>query len=207
MGGQGSGGSNRKPRQVCACGVENSRASTANGQPYRCRACYGLSQRGPRTPARTCVQCGALFHYGGAGGGGLSRGRRCCSDACAKARSEEAKDRQRVSPRELLRRRRAHSRRERLRRRAAFKAIGASIKASVGRWRRICARDGWVCWICKGRIDPSKVPSRHRRAPSVDHVIPVGAPDWSDDDANLRAAHYGCNATRGNAMRNAGQSL
>ena len=188
-------GRKRKPRPVCACGAEATRAyarrqGSEDGAPYRCRACYGLARRGTyRTPESVCTHCGKLFRP-------IVQGRRCCSDTCSAARCEEARDQQRVPVEQHRQSTRLKRRRHSAKRRAAFKRMGLSTKPHVGRWRRICERDGWVCWICQGRIDPSKVPSRHRRAPSVDHVIPVGAPGWSDDDSNLRAAHYGCNSRR-----------
>jgi len=63
------------------------------------------------------------------------------------------------------------------------------------RWRRICARDAYVCWLCHQPIDPTaRVP--HDLAPTVDHVVPLAA-GGSDDDGNLRAAHFSCNSRRG----------
>jgi hypothetical protein len=182
-------GRTRKPRPVCACGKQAARAYArrADGGPYRCHTCARAAR--PKAPERPCALCGTLFRP-------TANQRRYCSPAHAAARAEEARDRQRVPVEQKLRVKRVLSRRHSAKRRAAFKAIGASTKPDVGRWRRICVRDGWVCWICKGRIDPSMVPSRHRRAPSVDHIVPVGAPGWSDDDSNVRAAHYGCNSRR-----------
>lgn len=63
-------------------------------------------------------------------------------------------------------------------------------RGSTRAWRRLRAqvirRDRGVCWLC-----------RRPGADSADHVIPAddGGPDelW-----NLRAAHVGCNAARGN---------
>lgn len=65
----------------------------------------------------------------------------------------------------------------------------------------VANRDGWVCHLCGKDIDRER---RHWAgnpdplALSIDHVIP-----WSkggtDDLDNLRAAHWRCNVSRGNA--------
>lgn len=182
-------GRRRKPRAVCTCGAQSTWAK-ADGPPWRCRRCAGLASRGYRTPERACLHCGTLFRSVG--------GRRCCKKACAIARMEENTDRQRVPVEQSLHKRRASRRRGSAKRWAALKQAGVSPRLVTGRWRRICERDGWVCWICKGRIDSSLRPTARDpcRAGTADHVIPVGAPGWSDDDSNLRAAHYGCNSRR-----------
>ena len=63
-------------------------------------------------------------------------------------------------------------------------------RGGTRRWREIIRpaileRDGGICWICGG---PG--------ADSVDHVIARTA-GGTDDPANLRAAHMGCNNRRG----------
>lgn len=74
-----------------------------------------------------------------------------------------------------------------------LKAGGASSK-QAGKWRRVCERDGWHCWICGQAIDPSlRVPNRW--AGTADHVVPLVS-GGRDDDANLRAAHMTCNIRR-----------
>lgn len=181
-------GQTPKPRAFCACGAQASRASSraADGSPYRCQRCAAVASRGYRTPERPCTHCGKFFR--------AVKGRRCCSDRCAAARTEEARDRRRVPAERTARLKRARRNRHSARRYADLKRAGSSTRRVVGRWRRICARDRFICWICTGRIDPS-IRAPHRRAPSVDHVIPLSA-GGSDDDANLRAAHFGCNSRR-----------
>lgn len=182
-----------KPRAVCACGAQSTWAK-ADGPPWRCQRCAGVASRGPRlarlgprTPQRPCTNnCGEPARpY-----------RRCCSDRCARARSESAGDQQRKSREARLQTQRIRSRRTLAKRRAAFRAIGAPMPPT-GRWRQTCERHGYVCWICKGQIDHRLGGTRHRRAPSEDHVIPVGAPGWSDDEWNRRPSHLGCNRARG----------
>ena len=35
----------------------------------------------------------------------------------------------------------------------------------------LAARDGWVCWLCDGPIEPSLAPTLPGAA-SIDHVVP-----------------------------------
>ena len=61
--------------------------------------------------------------------------------------------------------------------------------------RDIFDRDGWVCWLCAGAINPeAKWPDR--QCASLDHVVPMskGGPHRAD---NVRAAHWICNVLRG----------
>lgn len=63
----------------------------------------------------------------------------------------------------------------------------------------IYERDGWVCQLCYEPVDRDVL--NGRLAPSLDHIIPrshVLIPD--DSPSNLRTAHMGCNAQRGNRV-------
>lgn len=53
------------------------------------------------------------------------------------------------------------------------------------------------CGLCGKAINYMAIP-RTRWAPSVDHIIPTSRGGDPTDLANLRAAHYGCNSSRGN---------
>ena len=54
--------------------------------------------------------------------------------------------------------------------------------------------DGFRCYICKRRCDPSKqVP--HPKAPTIDHVIPLAA-GGSHDPLNCRTACFRCNSRK-----------
>lgn len=59
-------------------------------------------------------------------------------------------------------------------------------------------KDGWVCQLCGGAIDPS-LPWPDRMAASVDHIVPIslGGDDTFD---NVQAAHSGCNSSKGNRV-------
>lgn len=55
---------------------------------------------------------------------------------------------------------------------------------------------GTTCYLCREPIDMA-APPRTRRAFSVDHLTPRSK-GGSNDLPNLRPAHFGCNASRGN---------
>jgi len=78
---------------------------------------------------------------------------------------------------------------------------------STAAWQRARARvlrGATHCAKCGGALRRDLGP-RHRLAPTVDHVRPLayvdlGTPEGralATDPANLRAMHYGCNASRG----------
>ncbi|MFI6819254.1 HNH endonuclease [Nonomuraea sp. NPDC050328] len=58
---------------------------------------------------------------------------------------------------------------------------------------------GRVCWICGEEIDMA-APPRTPRSWSLDHVVPLDKGGAETDPANARAAHYGCNSSRGSRM-------
>lgn len=57
---------------------------------------------------------------------------------------------------------------------------------------------GWRCSICHTMINPNATRLRDRL--SIDHVLPVSR-GGTDTIENLRPAHYGCNAARGDGSR------
>lgn len=59
----------------------------------------------------------------------------------------------------------------------------------------IYRRDGWVCQICMEPVDPDLPPGTPWSA-SLDHILPRSE-GGSNDDANLRLAHFNCNTERG----------
>jgi len=162
----------RKPI-ACTCG--------APSRSGRCLACFRSTRSGPRKPYGkrlkpvACRSCGRTFQP-------ESRYRVSCSKACwlTYVVLNSAEKTLRVR----LRRRRACAIR--------YKRGGKPV---AGRWRLICERDGNVCWICGEAIDLT-VAVQHLRAGTADHVIPL-ALGGSDDESNLRAAHYSCNNRRG----------
>lgn len=59
------------------------------------------------------------------------------------------------------------------------------------RTTRIGNRDGWVCHLCRKRVD-KRLPWPDPMSATVDHIIPrsCGGPD---EDVNLALAHFKCN--------------
>ena len=207
MGGKGSGGgrpgSGRKKRGgvdrhpggriiyrgACACGAPTSRPMKTT-----CLSCHSVARAAKPRP---CTHCGALVDQRKPrqrlpGHKGPSR---TCSPGCAALRNEANWQAMRlpgVREKERLRRRRASTKRR------AAGWIGG--RRANGRWRRICERDGWVCWICGREILRENHERHHRLSPTCDHVIPL-ALGGSDEDGNVRAAHLGCNSWRGQGWR------
>lgn len=176
----GSGGRNRLRCRDCRHRRPKKARCTDCGTPIglnslRCNECY---RQHVRRPPRNCINCSREFTG--------RKGRYCCSNKCARARLELSAAKQRRSDTsERLRARR---------RRASAKRRLAGAVYTVGRWRRICERDNWLCWLCGGPVEPSLHPP-DRRAGSVDHVIPLSR-GGDEDESNLRAAHFGCNSKR-----------
>ena len=76
----------------------------------------------------------------------------------------------------------------------------SSRRSSVGQAtrRRVLDRDGWRCYLCRGRIE-RRFRWPHPRSGTVDHVIPASA-GGSDRLSNLRAAHWHCNEEKGDKL-------
>lgn len=63
----------------------------------------------------------------------------------------------------------------------------------------IAIRDGFLCGICRERVDVAlRFP--HPRSMALDHVVPLSA-GGSDRDGNVQLAHLGCNARKGRDER------
>jgi 5-methylcytosine-specific restriction endonuclease McrA len=66
-------------------------------------------------------------------------------------------------------------------------------------WQQVCKqvlRPGSICAICFDPIDFNAKP-RTRWSGSVDHIVPIVHGGSPLDLSNVRAAHYGCNSSRG----------
>jgi 5-methylcytosine-specific restriction endonuclease McrA len=67
------------------------------------------------------------------------------------------------------------------------------------RWRRLrlqVLRGATVCAICGRELDFAARPCS-RWSPSVDHIVALDRGGAPFDLSNLRATHFGCNASRG----------
>jgi 5-methylcytosine-specific restriction endonuclease McrA len=72
--------------------------------------------------------------------------------------------------------------------------------------RQVIARalyDETPCPKCGKPLDPpGRWPDRHPLSPSVDHIVPLSKdPSRAHDPTNLRAMHFGCNSSRGDATK------
>lgn len=96
----------------------------------------------------------------------------------------------------------------------SHRCLSAKAKAKAGLFvvspadrRAIYERDGWVCQLCDGPVDPDLGPS-HLWAATLDHIecrAWVLVPDHSP--ANLRLAHRWCNSVRGDERHHSANIL
>lgn len=191
-GGPGRGaGRKKKPALgtfVCAnahCGAERARRRQSPHQRFCSQRCQAIGQAasadrrrrgGVIHTWRECANCHEPFHPK------LAK-QRHCGTSCARAWVIKTFTNP-LKP-EILRARR---------RLACAKRRANGFKVHVGRWRRICERDQWACWICEKAIDRALLPP-HRLSGTADHYVPLSR-GGSDDDSNLRAAHLRCNSKR-----------
>lgn len=61
---------------------------------------------------------------------------------------------------------------------------------------KVYERDKWRCHICDGKIDPA-LEAPDPGAATLDHIHPLSLGGSHTYD-NIKAAHYGCNSSRGN---------
>jgi 5-methylcytosine-specific restriction endonuclease McrA len=188
MGGRGSGGARvgagpkkkdgprhacgrlAKPPKTCACG---------RLMGHRSKSCMSCARARRAAPIVPCVVCGVEHkrRHGRSVTCGAECGKQYLRQLAALRRDPASRSRRNAAASRVRRARGARS--------------------VSGRWRVICERDGYVCWICGDVIDPS-YRGPNPRGPSVDHVVPLSH-GGSDDDNNLRPAHFGCNSRRGAA--------
>lgn len=168
---------------VCRCSVCG-KHNSFTGQ--MCRPCRLAAAAWRNCAPRSCRHCGKQFAITSCQKAKGVYCTRACGLASAKERMAKFRN---PNKSERLRERR---------RRASLKRSGTSWRPVTGRWRAICERDGWRCWLCGEAIDASLQPPA-RMAGTVDHVVPL-ANGGSDDDDNVRAAHLTCNSRRGASL-------
>lgn len=127
-------------------------------------------KRGPTLNVHACVECAHEFLAKQRGGSAPSY----CSHECRLRR--EARRFRRDRDKERERRLRA----------AWVEEVDRVV---------VFERDGWTCQLCGELCDrDAQVPDR--RAPTVDHVIPL-ARGGLHSYANVQTAHLSCNASKG----------
>jgi len=199
------------PRQFCGTCGPGGHAKVVDRTKQICENCEGefkgrktrfcskpcreqSHHKNGRIPPRRCKTCSTVFYH--------RTEKTFCSDECkTRAWSRTCKDcgvqftqkRNCSGKCKACRRRdknRASSVRLRVRR---GKVAIAVVRISV---HDCWERDGGKCQICLKRIDLS-VKWPHRNSMSVDHIVPLSK-GGTDEAANVRAAHLGCNSRRGN---------
>ena len=75
------------------------------------------------------------------------------------------------------------------------KLRSTAVNIQLSRRLAIYERDGWVCQICLVPVDRSFIGTTSLQRPSLDHKLPRSF-GGSDEDENLRLAHFLCNAVR-----------
>lgn len=71
--------------------------------------------------------------------------------------------------------------------------------------REIFERDQWRCHLCGKKVRRTAV-APHPLSPTLDHVIPL-AQGGTHERANVRTAHYLCNATKSDGCMPSGEQL
>jgi hypothetical protein len=177
----------RESQRFCSNACRSTRLCDC-GQPKSCKSKWcKICRKGKPTKLVpiTCVSCGTMFQP-------KQLTSRCCSVECGKwwtaTRERERHNANRSVSEE---RRRARNRRASKIRRSRGAMSG---RTAFGRWRTIGTRDGWICWLCLGPVDPNEN-SRSRMGPTCDHIIPVSC-GGSNDVSNLKLAHRSCNSRR-----------
>lgn len=137
------------------------------------RAAHALWGTEPRPPAepkppRFCEHCGDRLAQAN------PRWRFCGKPECRLARN---RDRMRVLGHEARRR-----------------------GAMVERFHHldVFERDGWICGICAGVVDPS-LRHPHPESASLDHIVPLSA-GGDHSAANAQCSHLICNTRKGSKV-------
>lgn len=207
---------------VCGMSFRPSKSSAPGGVQLTCsRPCgqiHRAREMGLASQAdRHCEACGASFNRRPAG----RDAGRYCSRACGfEMRRREAAAREASLPPRPIRSCRGCGRcrrdDERWRAWCSYRCrvndcgervkdlyrLACGVGAEPMRWREMLVgylreRDGDRCGIChRGiRFDLKSGPKGDDRGPSIDHIEPRSL-GGSDDLANLRLAHWGCNRAR-----------
>ena len=75
-----------------------------------------------------------------------------------------------------------------------------AARADRYRKREIAIRDGWLCHLCGGSVEPSLWGhQRHPESPNIDHIIPISR-GGLDIATNVKLAHRVCNLRKHNKL-------
>lgn len=176
------------PQRECTVCGEDMRGRKADAK--FCSIRCGEVSRGQRLlapyPTRICAlsECGADFQP-------FRDGQRCCSERHGKMlynRESRADGRQGNPPWDDKAKARWRARKERMR---------GDSDAETFSFHEVFDRDGWVCGICSGPVDPDlKWPDP--LSVSLDHIVPVSRGGKHRRD-NAQCSHLRCNVSKGAA--------
>lgn len=117
-----------------------------------------------------------------------ARTQRCCSERHGKIlwNRESRADGRQANPVWDDRRRANYQKRRALKKGAAAERIVPL---------EVFERDGWLCGICSGAVDPERA-YPDPLSPSLDHIVPLSM-GGAHSLANTQLAHLGCNVRKG----------
>ena len=185
---------------VCAYCKKEFIALPSSRRIYCCRGCKDSAMVGvpqpynkKEYPARECPQCHSVFQITR-----LTIKKKFCSDECYIASITGKIKTLPEIKRELRVRRDArqnHARRVR-KRGSGYERFDAI---------EIYERDNWKCHLCGKKID-RKHKWPHSLSPSLDHIVPISL-GGGHLRTNVKAAHLGCNSSKGKRSRQEQLSL
>lgn len=182
------------------------------GVTFCSQVCFAASTRTLIGTKRVCVVCGKDFEP-------RQKGQKCCDNKCAKKQADKTKSGlkdtsivlkcvvcgQDFHPYVSMPNQMTCSKYCK-RRRDSINKIKSGYRASVNRRRQlvisatttepinraeIFERDGWVCQVCKKKVNPN-LSYPHPMSASLDHILPF-ALGGSHTKANVQLAHLRCN--------------
>lgn len=177
----------------CGCGIV---FASRHGRKYCSLQCQfnGSKRSKPQKEARYCKECCAemgVDRHGAA---------RYCSKDCAKKSkkapdvlSPERREARRIYKR-AYRKTEAGKERHRIEKRLRRAKRTDAYVAPVVR-AEIYKRDGWICGICREKVNPKFVVP-HPLAKTIDHIVPL-AKGGTHEPKNVQLAHFICNSLKG----------
>lgn len=205
----------KRTRAIQACAACDTTFPRAKGKRFCCATCRDIARigEGATSPLvlASCPCCHATFTIRGARktcGSSLCRYHltyqrgptRPCATCATPVPSKQgaprfcSRDCYEQSPIAVEGRKRAKRRRRARKRGATSERYSAET---------IYARDHWRCQLCGGKLKRDAVVP-HPKAPTIDHIVPL-AQGGDDTRANVHAAHFICNARKGD--RGSGEQL
>lgn len=173
-------------------------------------------------PLKSCTKCGEAkplteYHRRAASRDGYRPLCKACAIAYQRARYDSRRDQEVAGSKSRYETNRdarlAYAKRYHAERLTSDPKYRARRKAAELRRRRLLAlavqepylrdeifeRDGWICQLCNEPISP-EVRFPGPASATIDHIVPISL-GGDDTPANVQAAHYRCNASKGNKTK------